>query len=194
MGTLIEEAQRGNLEGVRQALANGANINQRDAGQDTALTWASYKGHAEVVRILLENGADPNIPNQGGATPLQLALSYGGAETANVIKEHLERPKSPWIRLDADVLSHVATYPAIRQSLTTLFNFKSRERLIIACHTGNNTQSMTPPLSFDSLSPAILEEALDQFTRLGGSADRDYVLSGARPLDKLKIRLSGPSS
>jgi ankyrin repeat protein len=52
---LIESADNGDLENVKFALQNGANIH---ADNDYALRWAAIKGYLPVVKFLVENGAD----------------------------------------------------------------------------------------------------------------------------------------
>ncbi|MGX3011967.1 ankyrin repeat domain-containing protein [Helicobacter sp. 23-1044] len=51
---LLEFAKSGNLSGVKQCLANGANINFADEQNNTAIMYASMNGHLEVVKFLLE--------------------------------------------------------------------------------------------------------------------------------------------
>jgi len=46
---LIESARMGNIDGIKAALAAGADIH---ADHDDALRWAAASGHAEVVRVL----------------------------------------------------------------------------------------------------------------------------------------------
>jgi ankyrin repeat protein len=53
---LFDAASRGDLEAVKAALAQGANLEADDAGF-TALTFATRNGHADVVMYLLEQGA-----------------------------------------------------------------------------------------------------------------------------------------
>ena len=59
---LLNAAASGDLGGVREALKNGAAINDTVAGGPskdmTALMWASLKGHTDVVKFLLKNGAN----------------------------------------------------------------------------------------------------------------------------------------
>ena len=60
-------AKMGNIEGVKKAIADGANVNARD-NSGTALNHAtavmhSNDGHHEVVRFLISIGADVNSKN-----------------------------------------------------------------------------------------------------------------------------------
>jgi hypothetical protein len=50
---LVESAQEGDLEGVKMALAAGANA----SADAEPLMWAADGGHADIVEILLANGA-----------------------------------------------------------------------------------------------------------------------------------------
>jgi ankyrin repeat protein len=70
-------AEAGDLEGVQQALAAGADINARGEYGDTALNHAARAGHGEVVEALLAAGGD--VENLGGAdlTPLMNAAVAG---------------------------------------------------------------------------------------------------------------------
>lgn len=54
---LMEAAYRGDAEAVRNMLAAGCNVDERDADKCTALSWAVAGGHADVVNILLQAGA-----------------------------------------------------------------------------------------------------------------------------------------
>ena len=57
---LIVAASRGDLAGVRTALAEGANVRAMDGEGATALVRAAYGNHVEVAEALLEAGSDPN--------------------------------------------------------------------------------------------------------------------------------------
>lgn len=83
---------RGDVEGLRQALHEGANANcVGKAGGETALHIASRKGHLEVVRELLLVEADVSIANAMGKTPSDLAAQQQHLE----VKELLEKPREP---------------------------------------------------------------------------------------------------
>ncbi len=68
---------RANVEGVKQALADGADINRRSGNGYTPLMWActysSRPAYAEVAKLLLSEGADVNISTHEGITALMEA-------------------------------------------------------------------------------------------------------------------------
>jgi ankyrin repeat protein len=73
-------AKLGNVDGVKKAIANGANVNARD-NSGTALNHAtavmhSNDGHHEVVRFLISIGADVNTKGTWGKTPLYNAVYW----------------------------------------------------------------------------------------------------------------------
>ena len=54
---LLEAADRGDIDGVRRAIAAGADLEGRDEIDMTAMVLAVRSGYVEVVQELLENGA-----------------------------------------------------------------------------------------------------------------------------------------
>ena len=86
---LLKGASAGDLAGVAQALAQGANVNAKDEYDNTALNWAALSGHAEVAKRLLEAGADvENKGSGGGLTPLANAASRGHADVVQILLDH----------------------------------------------------------------------------------------------------------
>ena len=53
-------SKMGNLAAVKEALAQGAEINKLNRSGRTPLHQATYHSRMEVVRELLSQGADPN--------------------------------------------------------------------------------------------------------------------------------------
>ena len=79
--------EKGELEIVRELLANGADINATYSKERTAiaygrtaLLWAIEKGELEIVRELLASGADIKATDNTGITALHWAIEKGELE------------------------------------------------------------------------------------------------------------------
>ncbi len=73
VSALLKAAARGDLETVRRAAANKADLNVRDKKGRTALMEAAENGHVQVVGRLLRSGANPFLKSNRGLTALDLA-------------------------------------------------------------------------------------------------------------------------
>lgn len=62
---LFNMIEKGNVNGVRYLLNNGANINRPDPWNRTPLLRAIAMGHVNVVRLLLQKGAKVRRNNLG---------------------------------------------------------------------------------------------------------------------------------
>lgn len=73
---LLNWARQGNLGFVREALAEGAEINTTTSGGISALHLAASGGHWQIAEELLSAApaADPNLAADGGRTPLMSAM------------------------------------------------------------------------------------------------------------------------
>ncbi|MBT5312523.1 MAG: hypothetical protein HOL38_13205, partial [Verrucomicrobia bacterium] len=72
----IHLAALGNIEGVKQHLAAGTDVNLISDGiEKTALHSAVQVGHKEITELLIDNGANVNAKNRIGETPLHQAVS-----------------------------------------------------------------------------------------------------------------------
>jgi hypothetical protein len=74
---LLEASKNGNLEEVKKAINNGANINAKNNYGATPLHLACYNGYLEIVECLVENKAEINAKNNDGYPPLHLACDKG---------------------------------------------------------------------------------------------------------------------
>jgi len=70
--SINEAARYGNIEAVKQAIADGADVNAKDGPEWTALHSASSFLNVEVVELLLASGANVNAQDMAGRTPLDL--------------------------------------------------------------------------------------------------------------------------
>jgi len=82
---LCRAAASGDVEAVRQLLADGSATSVRCARCRTPLHAAAAAGHAEVVRALLERGADPDLDDDCGTTPLHSASQEGHERVVDVL-------------------------------------------------------------------------------------------------------------
>ena len=79
--------RRGNIEAVKQAIADGADLNAMGDEGETPLHQAALGGHKEVAELLIVKGADLNAKSYG-ETPLDLAIRLGQTETAELLRKH----------------------------------------------------------------------------------------------------------
>ncbi|MHA1730657.1 MAG: ankyrin repeat domain-containing protein [Promethearchaeota archaeon] len=84
---LWEAAKAGDLDGVKEAIASGADINSMSEWEGTALHSAASGGHLEVVDYLLGAGADPLLKNGVDFIPLHLAARDGHADVVKLLLE-----------------------------------------------------------------------------------------------------------
>ncbi|MDP3813105.1 MAG: ankyrin repeat domain-containing protein [Hydrogenophaga sp.] len=74
---LLAAAARGAINGVREALAQGADVNAANATGRSALMLAAQRGDAPLVRLLLDAGADPLRTDRDGLRAADLAQQAG---------------------------------------------------------------------------------------------------------------------
>lgn len=87
--SLVDAALDGQLEKVKTALSQGAELELRfGPRQQTPLMLALYRDHNEVVKFLVEQGADVNAHNSHGQTPVIMA-AIGGQQA--LLQLFLER-------------------------------------------------------------------------------------------------------
>ena len=84
--SIHEAAFDGNIEAVKQHLADGADVNAKRGDGATPLHLAAYGGHKEIAELLIAKGADVNAKDYRGKTPLEYAKRKG--ETADLLRKH----------------------------------------------------------------------------------------------------------
>lgn len=80
---LLEATRKGDVEGVKAALAEGADIEARTAAGLTPLIEASLRGFNEVVIVLVNAGADIEARSEIGFTALLVAAQEGHRDVVN---------------------------------------------------------------------------------------------------------------
>ena len=76
----------GNLDAVKQHIAAGSNLNERDPfGGSSPLISAAVFGKTEAASILMEAGADLNFQNNDGSTALHTAAFFCRPEIVRML-------------------------------------------------------------------------------------------------------------
>lgn len=76
---LRKAAIKGNVDAVKTALSQGADVNVRKGGW-TILMQVAGEGHTEIAQLLLAHTADPNVKGFQGETALTIAAEHGHTE------------------------------------------------------------------------------------------------------------------
>ena len=85
-GTLHKACEKGNIEAVKQHLAAGADVNDKDEHGWSPLLCASGEGHIELSEFLIAKGASLNV--KGGypeMSPLHAAAGENHKEIAAIL-------------------------------------------------------------------------------------------------------------
>jgi len=106
---LVSSLRKGDLEGVRTAIKNGARVNavyrpplvlfgkpvytrqgyagQREIGW-TPLFWPAYEGHLNIAEYLIAQGATVDVKDDSGATPIMFAIWQNRTEMVQPLLKH----------------------------------------------------------------------------------------------------------
>lgn len=175
---LVDAAEKGDLNRVKEYLAAGADINGKDRWERSPLFMAVAYNKAEIFDYLLEQGAKVNIP-ASNLTALQYAIEnkreyfIPKLRKAAIAETAKETPE--WSLFGASKLAHVEISPALERKLTEIFNFESRDRMIIVENLKTGAERILPLESFDALPEETLRKVFGKFTELGGKADEGLV-------------------
>ncbi|CDY19106.1 BnaA04g18460D [Brassica napus] len=83
---LLFVACGGDVEGVRDLLDDGIDVNSIDLDGRTALHIAACEGHVEVVKLLLTRKANIDARDRWGSTAAADAKYYGNMDVYNILK------------------------------------------------------------------------------------------------------------
>jgi len=93
---LVLEAQRGNLEAIVRAAANGESVDSANKYGVTPLMAAALWGQSEIARFLLDSGADFDAKESSfGCNALIFACLSGKREVVKLILERGADPNVP---------------------------------------------------------------------------------------------------
>src|SRR5436305_2057973 len=83
---LVDAAFRGDIDAVRDLIDKGADINERDSFNSTALHYAVTKRNGEMVDLLLERGADVSVKDTAGEDAIFIAGDNGDVQLVARLK------------------------------------------------------------------------------------------------------------
>ncbi len=187
-GSLLHLAAKDGREKAARVLLDRASemLETQDGSGDRPLHIAAHNGHAELVALLIERGADASARNNANRTPLFMAQKQNNGEIVEILHPLTPSVRSratpegqgsrEWKKLAGERVAHVCVEETIGYRITEIFNFESRERTII--HQNLETRAETAQTdSFDHLGRGLLETALAELHKSGGTADAS-VLGG----------------
>lgn len=91
---LAVAAWAGDVEGVRQLVGKGADLDARDEHGYTALCWAASRERYDAARLLIDSGADVNQPAMSPHvkaityTPLTIAVETGNKRVVQLLLDN----------------------------------------------------------------------------------------------------------
>ncbi|KAJ1378994.1 Serine-threonine/tyrosine-protein kinase, catalytic domain [Sesbania bispinosa] len=89
---LMYLANEGDLEGIKELLDGGSDVNFRDIDGRTALHVAACHRRTDVVDLLLQRGAEVDPRDRWGSTPLADALYYKNHDVVKLLEKHGAKP------------------------------------------------------------------------------------------------------
>ena len=87
--SILDAAEKGDIEAVKQYLAAGTDVNAMDKRGRTPLHFAAKRGQKELVELLIANGADVNAKTDLGNTPLHRVAAQDVKEIAGTELKHI---------------------------------------------------------------------------------------------------------
>lgn len=85
---LFTAAKDGDVEAVKKALEEGADINGKTITGFTPLHFAADRGYRELAKILIDKDADINAKDDSGQTPLQWAVDNEHTEMVVLLEQN----------------------------------------------------------------------------------------------------------
>ncbi|KAI3740229.1 hypothetical protein L2E82_30654 [Cichorium intybus] len=85
-------SSEGDLEGAKELLDSGTDVNFKDIDDRTALHVAACQGFSDIAELLLERGAEVDPKDRWGSTPLADAIHYKNHDVVKLLEKHGAKP------------------------------------------------------------------------------------------------------
>jgi len=82
---IFECAKAGDIDGLKNCLKSGININSRDRDLVTPMVWAAYHGRIDAVLYLISAKADINARGRDGITAPMRAVEINNTEMVKLL-------------------------------------------------------------------------------------------------------------
>ncbi|KAI4306043.1 hypothetical protein L6164_029355 [Bauhinia variegata] len=89
---LMYLANEGDLDGIKELVDSGSDVNFRDIDGRTALHVAACQGLTDVVELLLQKGAEVDPLDRWGSSPLADAMYYKNHDVVKLLEKHGAKP------------------------------------------------------------------------------------------------------
>lgn len=89
---LMYLANEGDVEGIKELLDSGVDVNYSDIDGRTALHVAACQGLKDVVDLLIDRQAEIDPKDRWGSTPLADAIFYKNVEVIKLLEMHGAKP------------------------------------------------------------------------------------------------------
>jgi ankyrin repeat protein len=84
---LFNAVKKGDIETVKNLLAQGMDVNTRTGKGETPLHNAALNGQTETAKLLIERGANINAKDNYRRTPLHIAEAEGNRDIADLLRK-----------------------------------------------------------------------------------------------------------
>lgn len=174
----LAAASSNNAENAKLLLEMGADVNTKEG---YALYYAAKNNNTDLFKFLMAQNVDLEkhgkrilqmITQSSTYTDDALQPLRDFVATAQAKESALQADKERYALPRPDILSDTLLLPS-GMKLTTLFNFETRQQIII---TENKTTLSTVVTDFgDIKSPEVIEAALQKLRDRGGAAEYDWM-------------------
>jgi hypothetical protein len=206
-------AHNGDLDSAKALVEKNADLNVRNKKDElTPAYYAVASDRGAVLEFLISSGARTDMPGKDDKTPADLAkekyprlqkiieatvratpaVSTDLAAPAAVIAPANENKPAgsgeTWALMNPTTIAKIAEMPVLNRKITEIFNFESRERLIISENLKTGAETLGVAESFSTLADLVLARATDELKKAGGQPPvLDDKPASAGPIARLKI-------